>query len=103
MDDLLQDLIAYAIEKKASDIHFVVQNQKLQIKLRTQNDMLDVYQDIWQPAFFEYLKFISRMDLTSPYVPQSGQFKILFHNHEIFCRFSMLNNCLLYTSDAADE
>ena len=43
MDDLLQDLIAYAIEKKASDIHFVVQNQKLQIKLRTQNDMLDVY------------------------------------------------------------
>lgn len=28
MDDLLQDLIAYAIEKKASDIHFVVQNQK---------------------------------------------------------------------------
>lgn len=61
MDDLLQDLIAYAIEKKASDIHFVVQNQKLQIKLRTQNDMLDVYQDIWQPAFFEYLKFISRI------------------------------------------
>ena len=92
MDDLLQDLIAYAIEKKASDIHFVVQNQKLQIKLRTQNEMLDVYQDIWQPAFFEYLKFISRMDLTSPYVPQSGQFKILLHNHEIFCRFSMLNN-----------
>ena len=92
MDDLLQDLIAYAIEKKASDIHFVMQNQKLQIKLRTQNDMLDVYQDIWQPAFFEYLKFISRMDLTSPYVPQSGQFKILLHNHEIFCRFSMLNN-----------
>ena len=65
MEDLLQDLIAYAIEKKASDIHFVMQNQKLQIKLRTQNDMLDVYQDIWQPAFFEYLKFISRMDLTS--------------------------------------
>ena len=92
MDDLLKDLIAYAIEKKASDIHFVLQNQKLQIKLRTQNDMLDVYQDIWQPAFFEYLKFISRMDLANPYVPQSGQFKILLHDHEVFCRFSMLHN-----------
>lgn len=57
MDDLLKDLIEYAIQKKASDIHFVLQNQKLQIKLRTQNEMLDVYQDIWQPAFFEYLKF----------------------------------------------
>ena len=69
MDDLLKDLIEYAIQKKASDIHFVLQNQKLQIKLRTQNEMLDVYQDIWQPAFFEYLKFISRMDLTNPFVP----------------------------------
>ncbi len=92
MDDLLKDLIEYAIQKKASDIHFVLQNQKLQIKLRTQNEMLDVYQDIWQPAFFEYLKFISRMDLTNPFVPQSGQFKVLIHNHEVFCRFSMLFN-----------
>ena len=31
MDDLLQDLIAYAIEKKASDIHFVVQNQNFRL------------------------------------------------------------------------
>lgn len=52
MDDLLRDLILYAIERKASDIHFVLQNQRLQIKLRSQNEMLDVYQDIWQPAFF---------------------------------------------------
>lgn len=92
MDDLLRDLILYAIERKASDIHFVLQNQRLQIKLRSQNEMLDVYQDIWQPAFFEYLKFISKMDLTNPYVPQSGQFKIRIHDHDVFCRFSMLHN-----------
>ena len=36
MDDLLKDLIAYAIEKNASDIHFVLQNQKLQIKRKRQ-------------------------------------------------------------------
>ncbi len=59
MDDLLQDLIAYAMKKRQVTFIFVVQNQSLKIKLRTQNDMLDVYQDIWQPAFFEYLKFIS--------------------------------------------
>lgn len=92
MDDLLRDLIEYAISKRASDIHFVLQNNRLQIQLRTQNEMVDVYQDIWQPSFFEYLKFISKMDLTNPYVPQSGQFKIQIHNHEVFCRFSVLQN-----------
>ncbi len=63
MDDLLKDLIAYAIEKKASDIILSCRIKNYKFKLRTQNEMLDVYQDIWQPAFFEYLKFISRMDL----------------------------------------
>ena len=42
MDDLLKDLIEYAIDKKASDIHFVLHNQRLQIQLRTQNEMIDV-------------------------------------------------------------
>lgn len=65
MEDLLKDLIEYAIDKKASDIHFVLHNQRLQIQLRTQNEMIDVYQDIWKPSFFEYLKFISQMDLTN--------------------------------------
>lgn len=97
MDDLLKNLIEYAIQKKASDIHFVLQDNRLQIKLRTQNEMLDVYQDIWQPAFFEYLKFISKMDLTNPYVPQSGQFKIRIQDHDVFCRFSMLHNQKIQT------
>lgn len=92
MDDLLKDLIEYAIQKRASDIHFVLQNERLQIQLRTQNEMIDVYQDIWKPSFFEYLKFISQMDLTNPYTPQSGQFKVYLHNHDIFCRFSILHN-----------
>ena len=42
MEDLLKDLIEYAIDKKASDIHFVLHNQRLQIQLRTQNEMIDV-------------------------------------------------------------
>ena len=92
MDDLLKNLIEYAILKKASDIHFILQQNRLKIKLRTQTEMLEVYQDVWQPAFFEYLKFISRMDLTNPYTPQSGQFKVSINHHDVYCRFSMLHN-----------
>ena len=92
MEDLLLDLISYAIEKKASDIHFICTKNDLKIQLRCQNEMFDMYQDIWKPNFFEYLKFISKMDLTNPFIPQSGQFKITHCNKEIFCRFSVILN-----------
>ncbi len=54
--------------------------------------MIDVYQDIWKPSFFEYLNLFLRSILTNPYTPQSGQFKVYLHNHDIFCRFSILHN-----------
>lgn len=92
MEDLLLDLISYAIEKKASDIHFICTKNDLKIQLRCQNEMFDMYQDIWKPNFFEYLKFISKMDLTNPFIPQSGQFKVAHCNKEIFCRFSVILN-----------
>lgn len=92
MDDLLVDLIRYALSKQASDIHFVKEKKSLQIEFRTQFGMIPLYQDIWKPAFFEYLKFLAKMDLANPYVPQSGQFKLCIDNQNIFCRFSVLHN-----------
>lgn len=97
MEDLLYDLISYAIEKNASDIHFICSKNDLKIQLRCQNQMLDMYQDIWKPSFFEYLKFISKMDLTNPFVPQSGQFKFNFCGKDIFCRFSVIYNHQIQT------
>ncbi len=91
------DLISYAIEKKASDIHFICSSTDLKIKLRCQNKMLDMYQDIWKPSFFEYLKFISKMDLTNPFIPQSGQFKINYLGKDTFCRFSVIFNHQIQT------
>ncbi len=97
MEDLLYDLISYAIEKNASDIHFICSKNDLKIQLRCQNQMLDMYQDIWKPSFFEYLKFISKMDLTNPFVPQSGQFKFNICGKDIFCRFSVIYNHQIQT------
>lgn len=97
MEDLLLDLITYAIEKKASDIHFISSKNHLRIQLRCQNEMIDMYQDIWKPSFFEYLKFISKMDLTNPFIPQSGQFKVRYLGKDIFCRFSVIYNHKIQT------
>ena len=92
MEDLLKDLLEYAISKQASDIHFTCNQKFLKIQLRIQNKMIDLYQDIWKPSFFEYLKFISKMDLTNPFTPQSGQFKIMILDKLIYCRFSVIFN-----------
>ena len=90
MEQLLKDLLEFAIEKKASDIHFTCTNQ-LNIEFRTAFGLEKIIQDIWTPSFFEYLKFKSKMDITKPFLPQSGQFTIEL-NREYHCRFSVIIN-----------
>lgn len=97
MDELLRHLMMLALSKHASDIHFVVQKNRCQIQLRTSSQMELLYQDLWTPAFFEYLKFISGFDLTNPYMPQSGQFEFDHDGQMIFCRFSVIINGDLQT------
>ena len=58
MDDLLNQLIEMALAKKASDIHFVLENKQLRVSLRTMKGMVPIYQDLWSPAFFEDRKSV---------------------------------------------
>lgn len=97
MFEELQFLIQYALLKKASDIHFVVENGKVEIQLRMIDGMESVHQDIWKKEFFEYLKYISGFDLTNPHLPQSGQFSMNINGKEVFCRFSVIFNKNLQT------
>lgn len=89
MDTLLQDLIQFALEKKTTDIHFILMNHVLKIEFRTDHGLENILQDIWDETFFEYLKFVSGFDLTNPFLPQSGQFTL---NDDITCRFSIIIN-----------
>lgn len=92
MEELLKTLIQFALEKRASDIHFVLEHNRLNIELRTIFGMVPLYQDIWQKEFLEYLKYISNFDVTNPLLPQSGQFEIHIKSQTIFCRFSLIVN-----------
>ncbi|MCI6087458.1 MAG: ATPase, T2SS/T4P/T4SS family [Absicoccus porci] len=88
MEELLDALIQLALDKRASDIHFTCSHGQLHIQLRTMQGLIDIDQNVWKPAFFEFLKFHARFDLTNPWIPQSGQFVY----HDIFCRFSVIYN-----------
>ena len=88
MEELLKSLLSFAIRKRCSDIHFILNHSILHMEFRTPYKLEKIYQDIWTPAFFEFLKFKSNLDLTNPYVPQSGGFVV----DEIPCRFSLIVN-----------
>lgn len=88
MEELLQSLLEFALRKRCSDIHFVLNDKQLHIEFRTPFGLETIYQDIWTSNFFEYLKFKSNLDLTNPYAPQSGQFIV----NDIPCRFSLIIN-----------
>ncbi|MGM9946698.1 ATPase, T2SS/T4P/T4SS family [Floccifex sp.] len=96
MEQLLQTLLEYALDQMASDIHFILKENHLKITFRTPNGFQELLQDIWNPDFFEYLKYKSHFDLTNPYLPQSGQFNIQIQK-TISCRFSVIVNQSIQT------
>ncbi len=93
----LEQLIEYALNKKASDLHFYKNDEHLQIQLRTAKGMCSLHQDLWDPKLFSYLKFIAGLDLTNPKLPQSGSFSIEIQGKKIDARFSILHNQHLET------
>ncbi len=89
METLLKDLITFALEKRTTDIHFILVQNVLQIEFRTPYGLEKIHQDIWTSSFFEYLKFKSGFDLTNPFLPQSGQ---IYIDVNTICRFSIIVN-----------
>ncbi|EOS60705.1 hypothetical protein C815_01164 [Firmicutes bacterium M10-2] len=92
MHELAQQLILYALQQKASDIHFFNRPQAFSIQLRTLDGMIDLHQDHWNASILSYLKFIADFDLTSPKEPQSGSFTIFIQQRPIQCRLSVIHN-----------
>ena len=92
LEEQLRLLLEYSIRKEASDIHFILNNNYLKISLRTMNGFEQIVQDLWGPSLFEYIKFISGLDLFHPMDPQSGQFRFRVLEMDYSFRFSIIVN-----------
>ncbi len=97
MQENLEQLLTYATQKNASDIHLTLHQHTLSIQLRIYEQMIPLVQDLWDESLFEYIKFISGFDLTNPYIPQNGQFSWKLGKQVLFCRFSLIPNKHLQT------
>ncbi len=90
MQELCRLLLNCALRRQATDIHLEQKDNQLDIWLRTPNGLEKLEQDLFPTDFLEYLKFISGMDLCSPYKPQSGEFSMPLESTALSCRFSMM-------------
>ncbi len=72
MKESIEQLLVFALDHHASDIHFLKTRDDFSMKLRTIDGMLEIRQDRWGPAVLSYLKYIADFDLAAPKAPLSG-------------------------------
>lgn len=81
---LFQEIINKAISKNASDVHFILSEDKVHIKFRV-NDRLETYEifsnDIYEKLLI-YMKFKANLDVSTHQVAQSGRYT--YHAKSIF-------------------
>ncbi len=92
MKESIEQLLVFALDHHASDIHFLKTRDDFSMKLRTIDGMLEIRQDRWGPAVLSYLKYIADFDLAAPKAPQSGSFSIEVRGEPIHCRLSVIHN-----------
>jgi len=83
-------LLKYAIEQRASDIHFEPKRNHAIVRLRIDGVLHPVYRlpKVVSDAVCSRIKVISRMDLTEKRRPQDGRMKIGWKSDEIEIRVS---------------
>lgn len=82
--------MSQAIQGNASDIHFNFSSQGSSIQFRTIQGLVKETVRKADISLYHYLKFLSKLDLSSSMKPQSGTFSIILNEQEWYCRFSAL-------------
>lgn len=82
-------LLRKAIEKKVTDIHFVITDQSSSCSMRTIKGF-EEYKSDHIASLFHYLKYRANLNLGNLSVPQSGTFELEYQENVVYFRFSCL-------------
>lgn len=90
--DLVNSIIAKAINEKASDIHIEPDEDILRVRFRIDGILHEILtlNKILAPAIISRIKIMSNMNIAEKRVPQDGRFKIKINFQEIDFRVSTL-------------
>jgi len=90
-------LILSALDKNTTDIHLQLSNREQSCEFRTINGLMEIKQFKFDQSFFEYIKYISNLDLLTDLKPQSGRIKIKLNHTDYFIRCAYFKNYLIET------
>lgn len=91
LKEQFEELIHIALLKKATDIHFVYDYRTINATIRNDEGILPLYSSIINEKLFNYIKFISNLDMGLGKTSQSGSFPYVFNGQMIQFRFSLLS------------
>lgn len=88
-------LLKYVFASQATDVHFVLNNNKLNISVRGVRGIEQLKDSKLDQSLFHYLKYMSNLDLGNTKLPQSGNFNYNYKNKQLFFRFAYLQTLQL--------
>ena len=94
--NIANNMIIYAVSRRASDIHFDPQEEGLKVRLRVDGVLQDhtIVPIEYQKNLTTRLKLISGMNITESRLPQDGAIKDTINGIELDMRVSSLNTNL---------
>jgi type II secretory ATPase GspE/PulE/Tfp pilus assembly ATPase PilB-like protein len=90
-------LIINALDQNASDIHMQITDTNSRCEFRTLKGLNQFNLVKINHEFFEYIKYISNIDLLTGLKPQSGRIKIRINHKEYYIRCAYFKNYLIET------
>lgn len=90
MKEKMDALLHIALQKHATDIHFVQKHNECRVTLRGDFGIEPVHSSCVDVRLLNYLKFISHLDLGNGKTAQNGNFEYLFHHRYLQFRFSLI-------------
>ncbi len=86
-----QNLLHIAMSKKASDIHFVKQDDQLMVTIRGECGIEKIADDYIDLALYQYIKYIAHLDLNYGMSCDSTSFQHIYQNKMLQFRFSLIS------------
>lgn len=95
MEERLLALLRLAIITKASDIHFIVKEGKMNILMRIDGENRKIKIMPGDKKLIRYLQYLANLDVGQLNIPQTGQFEIEVDNSLLSLRFAFVRSLKL--------
>lgn len=91
MEELFQLLLKDVLRTQATDVHFDVVHDYLNVKVRSIQGFKEL-PNKYPRALLQYLKYISNLELLNSQLPQNGQFTFIYLGRTIYFRLAVITS-----------